>query len=55
MHLKFFRDFNIGRITLKGRLGKKILKRVGIFDNSYEGLVFLLDQFTLNFSSPFTN
>ena len=37
----------LGRITLKGRLRKKITKRVGRFDNSYEGLIFLLDQFTL--------
>ena len=42
----------------KGKLpdwGKKLLKNVGRFDNSYEGLTFLLDQFTLNLSSPFTN
>ena len=41
----------IGRFTM----GKKITKKVDRFDNSYEGIIFLLDQFTLNFSSPFTN
>ena len=34
---------------------KKLSRRVGRFDNSSEGLTFLLDQFTLNFLSPFTN
>ena len=36
-------------------MGKKITKKVDRFDNSYEGLTFLLDQFILNFSSPFIN
>ena len=34
---------------------KKLPRRVGRFDNSYEGLIFLLDQFTLNFPTPLTN
>ena len=34
---------------------KKLLRRVDRFDNSYESLIFLLDQFTLNFPTPLTN
>ena len=45
----------IGRFTLIPGKKIKLLKRVDRFDNSYEGLIFLLDQFTLNFSSPFIN
>ena len=40
---------------LPDRLKKKLSRRVGRFDNSSEGLTFLLNHFTLNFSSLFTN
>ena len=40
---------------LPDRLKKKLSRRVGRVDNSSEGLTFLLNHFTLNFSSLFTN
>ena len=37
-----------GELPLRVGWGKKLPRRVGKFDNSSEGLTFLLDQFTLN-------
>ena len=37
--------FMNGELPLKGRLEKKIIE--ARFDNSYEGFIFLLDQFTM--------
>ena len=39
----------MGELPVRVGWGKKLVKRVGRFDNSYEGLIFLLDQFTLIF------
>ena len=33
----------LGELPLRVGWGKKLLKRVGKFDNSSEGLIFLLD------------
>ena len=38
----------MGELPLRVGWGKKLPRWVGRFDNSSEGLTFLLDQFTLN-------